>query len=120
MADYHKTRLFDLIHYQQKNYPQDVAFSDKINGEWKTYSTDHVIKMANDLSCGLLAIGIKPGDKAAMVSNHRTEWNIADIAILQIGAINVPVYPTISAEDYAYIFNHAGVKIALASDSELS
>ena len=118
--DYKTLRLFDLIHHQNNKYPQDIAFADKVNGEWVTHSTQQIIDMANAFSRGLLAMGIKPGDKIAMISNNRSEWNIADIAILQIGAINVPVYPTISAEDYVYIFNHAEIKLALTGDLELA
>ena len=68
----------------------------------------------------MLKLGIKPGDKIAVIStNNRTEWNILDLGILQIGAINIPIYPTISEEDYEYIFNHAEVTHCFLSDQEL-
>ena len=113
------TRLFDIIRYQQKHFPQAICFADKVDGSWKSRSTEEMISEANRFSRGLLAMGIQPGDKIAMISNNRSEWNIADIGMLQIGVVNVPVYPTISAEDYAYIFNHAEVKMVLVSDTEL-
>ena len=54
-----------------------------------------------------------------MISNNRYEWHIMDIGILQIGAINVPIYPTISSEDYEYIFNHAELKFVVVSSTEI-
>ena len=112
-------RLFDIPYYQLEKYPKSDAFAHKINGEWIKYSIQEVIEKANLLSRGLLALGVLPGDKIALISNNRPEWNIADIGILQIGAIDVPIYPTISESDYKYIFNDAGVKFCFVSDEEL-
>ena len=75
--------------------------------------------MANELSTGLIRKGVKPGDRVAIIANNRPEWVIADLAMLQIGAINVPIYPTISDKDYAFIFNDAEVKLVFVSDGEL-
>lgn len=113
------TRLFDIPYYQLEKFPQQVAFSDKVNGKWVTISTEEYIKQANEISRGLIKLGIQPGDKIAMISNNRSEWNICDIGIQQIGAISVPVYPTISPQDYEFIFNDAGVKLCIVSDLEL-
>ncbi len=114
-----KTRLFDFYDYQLEHFPKPDALAGKVNGIWKKYSTQEVIHMANGLSTGMIKKGIKPGDKVAIVSNNRPEWVIADLAILQIGAINVPVYPTITEADYKVIFNDAEVKIAFVSDQDL-
>jgi len=114
-----KTRLFDFYDYQLENFPQNIALAAKENGKWKTYSTKEVINLANELSAGLLDQGIEPGDKVSIIANNRPEWVIADLAILQIGAINVPVYPTISDREYAFIFNDAEVKMVFVSDDEL-
>ena len=113
------TRLFEIPYYQLEKYPQDVTFSDKINGQWQTISTQDYIDKANAVSRGLIKAGIQPGDKIAIISNNRSEWHIADIGIQQVGAIGVPVYPTISKEDYAFIFNDAVIKICIVSDAEL-
>lgn len=113
------TRLFELPYYQLEKHPQDVAFSDKINGKWITTSTKEYIDKANSLSRGLLNLGIKEGDKIALISNNRSEWNICDIGIQQIGAIGVPVYPTISEDDYAFIFNDAEIKLCIVSSKDL-
>lgn len=117
--DPNKTRLFDFIYHQQAKYPQPDCLASKVNGSWKKLSTAEVIDKSNAFSRGLLALGVKPGDKIALISNNRFEWNIADIGILQIGAIGVPVYPTISEREYAYIFNDAEVKYCFVSDRTL-
>src|ERR1017187_1101409 len=113
------TRLFDIIYYQQEKYPQPDAFACKVNGEWKKFSTQNVIDTANQVSLALLKLGVKPDDKIALVSNNRPEWNMTDIGMLQIGAVNVPVYPTISEHEYRFIFNDAEIKYAFVSDKNL-
>lgn len=115
------TRLFDFIYYQKANHPQDKAYNARDeNGNWVSYSTDDAINLGNKVSCGLLKLGIKPGDKiATAIYKNRPEWVFLDIGISQIGAINVPVYPTISPADYEYIFNDAEVKYAFVGGGDL-
>jgi len=104
-------RLFDFIYYQKENFPQEKSFGHKCDGEWIYYSTDQIIEIANKVSFGLLELGIKAGDKLALVTyKNRPEWTILDLGMLQIGAVNVPVYPTISPREYEYIFNESEVK----------
>ena len=113
-------RLFDFPYYQLENHPLDVAFATKYDGKWETVSTQQYIDKANAISRGLLRLGVKPNDKIAVIStNNRTEWNIMDIGILQIGAQNVPIYPTISEEDYEYVLNHSGATYCFVSDEEI-
>lgn len=114
------TRLFDFAHYQLENYNLDKAFNTKYKGEWVATSTKEYIDKANAISRGLLRLGVKPGDKIGVISStNRTEWNILDIGVLQIGATNIPIYPTISKDDYEYIFNHAEITHCFLSDNEL-
>ena len=95
------TRLFDLLPYYKKNFKaKDDVLAGKENGKWIKYSIDQYIEAATDISYGLLKLGVKPGDKIATISNNRPEWNFVDMAILQVGAVHVPVYPTISESDY--------------------
>ena len=102
------TRLFDFPYYQLENHPLDKCLVTKYNGKWVATSTQEYIDKANSISRALLRMGIKPDDKIALISmSNRTEWNIMDIGILQLGAQTVPIYPTISEEDYAYILNHS-------------
>lgn len=113
-------RIFDIPYYQLEKFPQEVALAGKIDDKWRTYSTEEYINQANAISRGLLRLGIQPGDKIAVIShNNRPEWNIMDIGILQIGAVNVPVYPTISEADYTYIFNDSEVTHCFVSNDEL-
>ncbi len=112
-------RIFDVPYFQLENYPQESALVSKEKGKWVKTSIQEYIEKANLISKGLIKLGIKPGDKIAIISNNRTEWNILDIGILQIGAIDVPVYPTITSEDYEYIFNDSEVKYCFVSSREL-
>ncbi|PHS53536.1 MAG: long-chain fatty acid--CoA ligase [Lutibacter sp.] len=114
------TRLFDFAYYQLEKYNLEKALVTKYDGEWVSTSSQEYINKANAISRGLLKLGVKPGDKIGIISSaNRTEWNILDIGILQIGAINIPIYPTISKEDYEYIFNHSEITHCFISDQEL-
>lgn len=113
------TRLFDIPYYELANFPKEDCLCNKVNGEWKKYSTQNVIDKMNEVSSALLQLGFTKGDKIAIVSNNRPEWNFLDFGMMQIGVINVPVYPTISEDDYKYIFNDAQVKLVFVSDEFL-
>jgi long-chain acyl-CoA synthetase len=111
------TRLFDFPYYQLETYNLKNAFSTKYNGKWETISTQQYVNQANQLSRGLLKLGLKPDDKVAIIStNNRNEWNICDIGVLQTGAQTVPIYPTISKEDYQYVINHSEAIFCIVSD----
>jgi long-chain acyl-CoA synthetase len=112
-------RLFDIPAHQLKQFPKNDCLTSKVNGVWTKYSTNEFVEMSNMMSRGFLALGIKPGDKIAMISNNRPEWNITDMAILQVGGVDVPVYPTITSADYKFIFNDAGVKYVFVSTKDL-
>ncbi|MDD3721863.1 MAG: long-chain fatty acid--CoA ligase [Lutibacter sp.] len=114
------TRLFDFAHYQLEKYNLEKAFTTKYHGEWVSTSTQEYVDKSNAISRGLLRLGVKPGDKIAVITSaNRTEWNILDIGIMQLGAINVPIYPTISKEEYEYIFNHSESIYCFLSDKDL-
>lgn len=114
------TRLFDFPYYQLANRPLDKMLNTKINGEWKSYSTQGFIDDLNKISRGLLRLGVKPGEKVALIShNNRMEWNVMDHGILQIGAIDVPIYPTMTPDDYEYILNHSEAKYCFVSNDEI-
>ncbi len=115
------TRLFDFPYYQQERFNSiPDALVTKQNGEWIKTSTEEYIAKANAISRALLRLGVQKDDKIALIStNNRTEWNIMDIGILQTGAQDVPIYPTISETDYEYILNHSGAIYCFISDSEI-
>lgn len=112
-------RLFDIPYRQLAKFPKSDAFTMKINGSWKKTSIQEFIQRAEQLTKGLIAMGIQPGDKIGLISPNRLEWNIVDIAIQQAGAINVPIYPTISAADYHFIFADAQIKMVFLEGTEL-
>lgn len=114
------TRIFDFPYYQLEKYNLPKAFTTKYDGKWVSISTQEYINRANSISRGLLNLGVQPNDKIAIISsNNRTEWNICDIGILQIGAQNVPIYPTITKEDYEYVLNHSEASYVFVSDLEV-
>lgn len=113
-------RLFDFPKHQHAHFPMEVMMTSKVGTEWVVYSTGAFIEAMNNLSKGLVALGVQPGDKIALIShNNRSEWNICDHGILQIGAIDVPIYPTMTESDYEYILNHAEAKYCFVSNEEL-
>lgn len=114
------TRLFDIPYYQLETYNLNKSLSTKLNDKWVSTSTKEYVEKANQLSRGLLKLGVQPNDKIAVISsNNRTEWNICDIGVLQTGAQNVPIYPTISKEDYEYVLNHSEAIYCFVSDEEV-
>lgn len=114
------TRLFDFPYYQLEKYNLPNCFLDKRNGEWVPMSTQEYIDKANAISRGLLRMGVNANDKIALISmTNRSEWNVMDTGILQLGAQNVPIYPTISEEDYAYVLNHSESTYCFVSCAEV-
>lgn len=113
-------RLFDFPYYQLAHYPLENALVSKKDGKWVGISTQEYIAKANQISRALLRLGVQPNDKIAVISStNRPEWNIMDVGILQLGAQNVPIYPTISQEDYAYVLNHSEAKYCIVSCQEV-
>ncbi len=113
-------RLFDFLTFYKENFkPKDDVLAGKEKGKWVKYSIDQYIETANNISYGLLKLGVKKGDKIATIANNRPEWNFIDMGVLQIGAVHVPIYPTISESDYKYILSHAEVKYVFVSGKEL-
>ena len=111
------TRIFDFPYYSQKKYNLQKSLVTKYGDKWVSTSNEEYISKANTISRALLRLGIKPNDKVAVISTtNRTEWNIVDIGILQTGAQNVPIYPTISKEDYEYVLNHSESIYCFVSD----
>ena len=112
-------RIFDFHYNQLSQFPKKDALTDKINGKWVPISTQSMIEQAEALASGLIELGLQPGDKVGLISNNRSEWLITDLGILIAGMINVPIYPTITEEDYEYILNNAEVKVCFVSDEDL-
>lgn len=112
-------RVFDILYYQKHTYPKTDCLNTKVAGAWKNYSTNDVISISENMAMGLHDLGIQAGDKIAIISSNRPEWNFVDLGMQMIGATSVPMYPTITVEDYAYIFQHAGVKVVFVENADL-
>ena len=111
------TRLFDFAHYQLETHNLDAALVSKKDGEWIKTSSKEYIDKANALSRALLKMGVQKDDKIAVISTtNRTEWCIVDVGVLQVGAQNIPIYPTISSDDYEYVLNHSEAVYCFVSD----
>ena len=114
------TRLFDFPYYQLEKNNIKSCLVTKYDGEWVETSTQEYINKANAISRALLRLGVAKNEKIALISsNNRTEWNIMDIGVLQVGAQTVPIYPTITAEDYEYILKHSESSYCFVSDEEV-
>ena len=114
------SRLFDFPYYQLKKHNLDAALVSKKNGEWVETSTKEYLNKANALSRALLKLGVQKDDKIAVIcTTNRTEWCIVDIAVLQLGAQTVPIYPNISSEDYQYVLSHSEASYCFVSDREV-
>jgi long-chain acyl-CoA synthetase len=113
------TRTFDLLEHCLKNLPREDAVAGKQGNTWVKYSTAEFARKAELLAYGLLSLGIEKGDRVSTVSGNRPEWSFVDMALAMTGAVHVPVYPTISEEEYSYIFNHAEIRFLFISDEKL-
>ncbi len=109
-------RAFDFLYYQLEKFPRADCMNFKENGKWRNYSTAEVVEIANQLSLSFLEMGYKAGDKMAIISANRPEWALVDLAMQQVGITSVPMYPTITVEDYKYIFEHSEVKMVFVGD----
>lgn len=113
------TRTFDILSLFRDKYVKDDILAAKENGIWVKYSSAQYIETATNFSYGLLASGLKKGDKIGLISNNRPEWNFTDMGVTQAGMVLVPIYPTISSEEYAYILGHAEPSLIFVSDKLL-
>jgi len=113
-------RLFDYLYDQLEQYPLEKSFGHKVNGTWQYHSTAEMVRMVNQTSCGLLELGLKPGDKVATVVYQTSPaWVVLEFAMAQIGILNVPMYPTISAREYEYILRESEARYCFVGDKDL-
>jgi len=113
------TRTFDILDLYKEKHVKDDAFGAKENDKWVKYSSAQYVENASLTSYGLLALGMKKGDRAVTITNNRPEWNFVDMGMSQAGLIHIPIYPTISVEDYSYILKHAEPSLVFISDKIL-
>ena len=119
-------RLFDCIDHQLQHFPKADMLSAKVNGQWRSYSTQEVKEITDGFAAGLIELGVSGNDmsdegrdKIAIISNNRPEWMFTDLAVQQSGAVLVPIYPTTSANEMQFILSDALVKYVFVSDRDL-
>jgi long-chain acyl-CoA synthetase len=112
-------RLFDLLPRYAEKFNKPDMLASKVDGKWVTYSSMQVTEMANWVSYGLFQMGINRNDKISIIANNRPEWIITNMGMMEAGAINVPIYPTISENDLLYILNDAEVKYVFVSNLDM-
>ncbi|MFA9392476.1 MAG: long-chain fatty acid--CoA ligase [Prolixibacteraceae bacterium] len=113
-------RTFDLLELYKNEYKDKKdALGGKQAAEWYTYSSAEYVDNTNNISYGFLALGLKKGDVVATISNNRPEWNFVDLGVAQTGAVHLPIYPTLSIDDYEYILKHSEARFAVVSDQSL-
>ncbi len=113
------SRVFDLLPFLKMYYPGQNIFLMKELGKWVPYTTEDFIRNVDDLSLGLLKLDIQKDDKIANISPNRPEWNFVDFAVMQMGAVHLPLYPTLSEADLKYILNDSGTKVVFVADQAL-
>ena len=119
ISDQKVQRLFDIIPNQLSQFPQEDAICDKVGGSWRKYSSKACQEIVDKVSLGLLKMGFQTNDKFAIISYNRSEWSLLDLGILQMGGIDVPLYPNMSSSNYEYIFNDSQVKLVFVENEEL-
>ncbi len=113
------TRTFDILDRYMKNFPREDAIAGKKDGKWYKFSTEEYVKKSHQFALGLMAMGLKKGDKVATVTTNRPEWNFADMGMAMVGVVHVPIYPTISEEEYRYILEHSESRLLIVGDQKL-
>ena len=117
--EYNVTRTFDILERALRMFPRADAVGGKNGNEWYVFSTEEYYQKAHQFALGMMALGLQKGDKVATVTNNRPEWNFADMGLAMIGAVHVPIYPSIGEEEYSYILKHSESKYLIVGDSKL-
>ncbi|MCD6347403.1 MAG: AMP-binding protein, partial [Bacteroidales bacterium] len=113
------TRTFDLLERLTSLYNRDNILNAKKDGKWLGYSANEYNELAHDFATGLLALGYHKGDKIATISNNRPEWNFIDMGMTMLGVIHVPIFTSLSTDDYKYVLEHSDSRSVIVSDNAL-
>jgi len=114
------SRVFDLLElYRDEYISKPDAFLYKKEGRWKQYSSEDYLRISKEISLGLLSMGVQRGSMIATIMHNCPEWNFFDMAIMQIGAVQIPIYPTVSANNFFYILNEARIDFLIISSGEI-
>jgi len=112
-------RTFDILDRILHEFPRKDALGGKDSDDWYVYSTAEYVEKSHQFAMGLMALGLKKGDKVATVTSNRPEWNFADMGLAMTGIVHVPIYPTIGDDEYSYILEHAEIHLLLVGDRKL-
>jgi long-chain acyl-CoA synthetase len=112
-------RTFDILEFCLSELPRKDALGGKNGNDWYVYSTAEYVEKSHQFAIGLMALGLKKGDRVATVTSNRPEWNFADMGLSMSGIVHVPIYPTIGEDEYSYILEHAEIKLLLVGDRKL-
>ena len=113
------TRTFDYLEILKSNFPKDDIFARCVKGEWQKVSVDQYISTSRSIAYGFMAMGLQPGEKIIVITPNRPEWNFIDMGTTLAGLVFVPVYPTLSKDEFLYIFNHSDARLILAGSTRL-
>lgn len=111
--------LPDFLAEALSHHPRPDCIAGKKEGQWVRYSTQDVQNKADAVSRALLRLGLKKGDRIALVSPNRPEWNFVDLGAIQIGVVVVPLYANSIPKDYEYIIQHAECRLVFCSGGEV-
>ena len=112
-------RTFDILDFCLSEFPRKDALGGKNGNDWYVYSTAEYVEKSHQFAIGIMALGLKKGDKVATITTNRPEWNFADMGLAMTGIVHVPIYPTIAEDEYSYILEHAEIKLLLVGDKKL-
>jgi len=113
------TRTFDLLERFISLFPDKPVLAEKINGHWKTYSSEQYHELSHQFALGLLELGLSKGDRIVTVTNNRPQWNFMDMGIALAGMVHVPAYTSMNAEEYRHVFSHSDAAMVIVSDRKL-
>lgn len=112
-------RTFDLLDWMSERYDKKDILASKVNDEWVKFSISDYYKYSEILSYGFYELGLKKGDKVVTITNNRPEFNIIDMALSMLGIVHVPIYPTLSKNEYTYIINHSDAKVVIIGNKTI-
>jgi len=108
----------ELFWHNVENYRDDITMWRKQRGVWESHTWGDYGDWSRDIGHALIAQGLKSGDKISIISETRMEWVVLDMAIMGIGCITAPVYPSNTEEQVKYIVKHSESKVVFAEDQE--
>ena len=118
MAKFKETSMAAVFQNQAAKYGEKACVAYKSGGEYTDISWSEMNRMVRELACYLMSIGVKKGDRVALFSENRYEWWVVDLAVISIGAVNVPIYSTNSAEEAHYVLKNSDSKICFVSTED--